>query len=219
MLAYGKAHLWWECLKSQDIREELEAVKRLDRNRAFVRDCFITGGVISNPDRTYHLEFTLEDTDADKLVEILTEKFGLRPKKIARRGQIVVYIKEGDEIADVLKIMGANRALLDFEGTRVEKSIRNDINRRVNFEAANLNKTVGAALGQIEAIEYISQTVGLSDLSPSLEEVARLRLKHENLSLAEIGALLEPPVSKSGVNHRLRKICKIAESLKEKEGD
>jgi len=200
-------------LKSHDIRAELESGKKMSRDRAFVRSCFLAGGVISNPNRTYHLEFTLDEAKADKLVEILSEKFGLRPKKIARRGQFVVYIKEGDEIADVLKIMRANKSLLVFESTRVEKSIRNEVNRKVNFETANLNKTVGAALGQIEAIKYISQTMGLSYLSAPLEEVARLRLKHENLSLTEIGALLEPPIGKSGVNHRLRKICKIAENL------
>jgi len=201
-------------LKSSDIRAELESVKKMSRDRTFVRDCFISGGVISNPNRTYHLEFTLDEEKSSKLMEILSKKFGLRPKKIARRGQFVVYIKEGDEIADVLKIMRANKSLLIFESTRVEKSIRNEINRRVNFETANLNKTAVAAFEQIEAIEYIAKTMGLSYLSAPLEEAARLRLTSENLSLTEIGAALNPPVSKSAVNHRLRKICKIANTLK-----
>ncbi|MCL2216489.1 MAG: DNA-binding protein WhiA [Defluviitaleaceae bacterium] len=200
-------------LKSHDIREELKSGKKMSRDRSFVRECFIASGVISNPDRTYHLEFTLDEPKADKLLEVLSKKFGLRPKKIARKGQFVVYIKEGDEIADVLKIMRADKSLLVFESTRVEKSVRNEVNRLVNFETANLNKTVGAALGQIEAIEYIVKTVGLSYLSATLAETARLRLAHDNLSLAEIGALLEPPASKSAVNHRLRKIVKIAEQI------
>ena len=205
-------------LTSQVIKLEIEG-KKLDRNRSFVRDSFISGGVISNPDRTYHLEFTLDEAHTDRLINILEKKFDLHPKKIARRGQFVVYIKEGDEIADVLKIMGAGKSLLEFEDTRVKKSVRNEINRKVNFETANLNKTIDAAQNQIEAIKFIAQKVGLAYLSPPLEEVARLRLANESLSLAEIGALLETPIGKSGVNHRLRKICNIANSIKMKAGD
>jgi len=195
---------------TQAIRTEISAEKKhMDKKRAFVRDCFISGGVISNPHRTYHLEFTLDENRAEELHQILSN-FGLRPKKIARGGQFVVYIKEADEIADVLKIIRADKSLLTLEEMRVEKSIANNVNRKVNFETANINKTVDAAQNQIEAIKFISQTVGLSFLSAPLEEVARLRLENENASLSEIGKLLDLPVGKSGVNHRLRKICKIA---------
>jgi hypothetical protein len=158
------------------VKTEISERKHMDKNRAFVRDCFIKSGVISNPSRT--------------------------------------YLKEADEIADVLKIIRANKSLLALEEMRVEKAIANNVNRKVNFEAANLNKTVDAAQSQIEAIKFISQSVGLSVLSAPLEEVARMRLEHENLSLAEIGELSDPPIGKSGVNHRLRKICKIAENIK-----
>ncbi|MCL2264271.1 MAG: DNA-binding protein WhiA [Defluviitaleaceae bacterium] len=198
---------------TQAIKNEISEKKRMDKNRAFVRDCFIGGGVISNPNRTYHLEFSLDETNADKLVRIL-EIFELRPKKIARGGHFVVYLKEADEIADVLKIIRANKSLLALEEMRVEKAIANNVNRKVNFETANLTKTVDAAQSQIEAIKFIAQTSGLSVLSAPLEKVARLRLKNENLSLAEIGELLDPPISKSGVNHRLRKINKIAENIR-----
>ena len=116
----------------------------------------------------------------------------------------------------VLKIIGASKSFLALEEMRVEKSIANNVNRKVNFETANLNKTVDAALEQIEAIKFISRTKGLSFLSAQLEEVARLRLANENLSLAEIGELLQPPIGKSGVNHRLRKICKIAHEIEGK---
>jgi hypothetical protein len=203
---------------SQNVRAEISEKKRTDKNRAFVRDCFLSGGVISNPKRTYHLEFSLDEKDgkkADKLVEILNF-FELSPKKIARGGYSVVYLKEADEIAEVLKIIGASKSFLALEEMRVEKSIANNVNRKVNFETANLNKTVDAALEQIEAIKFISQTKGLSFLSAQLEEVARLRLANENLSLAEIGELLQPPIGKSGVNHRLRKICKIAHEIEGK---
>lgn len=197
---------------TQTIRDEISDGKKMDRNRAFVRDCFLSSGVISNPIRTYHLEFTLDEANSDKLMKILT-LFELRPKKIARGGVFVVYLKDADEIADVLKIIRANKSLLALEEMRVEKAIANNINRKVNFETANLTKTVDAAQSQIEAIKYISQMVGLSVLSAPLEKVARLRLENESLSLTEIGGLLEPPIGKSGVNHRLRKICKIAAEL------
>ncbi|MCL2578199.1 MAG: DNA-binding protein WhiA [Defluviitaleaceae bacterium] len=198
------------------VRNEINEKKRMDKNRAFVRDCFISGGVISNPRRTYHLEFTLDESNADRLMKILTI-FELRPKKIARGGHFVVYLKEADEIADVLKIIRANKSLLALEEMRVEKAIANNINRKVNFETANLTKTVDAAQSQIDAIKFIAKTTGLSVLSAPLEKVARLRLENENLSMAEIGELLEPPISKSGVNHRLRKLCKIAENMKASE--
>ena len=186
--------------------------KSLDYARAFVRECFIYGGIFSNPGKTYHVEFTIPHDKIDKLLEIL-KSFNLSPKKIARRGQTVVYIKEAESIADILNIMGAHKSLLLFEEMRVEKNVRNAINRKVNFETANINKTVGAAQGQIDAIKYISMNVGLGHLAPPLREIAEIRLDNETLSLTEIGELLNPPLSKSGVNHRLRKICKIAEKL------
>ena len=198
---------------SKQVRKEILEAKSLDdKNRDFVRECFLQGGVVSNPENAYHLEFSLTENNTEKLIKILTG-FNIQPKKVARRGQIVVYIKEAESVSDVLNIMGAHKSLLALEEKRVEKSIRNTINRKVNFETANINKTVDAALQQIEAIEFISRETGLSILSAPLEEVARLRLSHETLSLAEIGSMLTPPVGKSGVNHRLRKICKIAENL------
>jgi len=199
---------------SQEIKAELlEKTKDEVKERQFIRDCFLQNGVISNPGRTYHLQFSLSEETADELMTALTG-YNLQPKKIARSGQFVVYLKEADGIADVLNIIGAHKSLLTFEGMRVEKSIRNSINRKVNFETANINKTVGAALSQIDAIKLISQHSGLGILSPPLEAIARLRLSHETASLAEIGAMLTPSISKSAVNHRLRKICKIAENMR-----
>ena len=193
----------------QRLKAELAEGKKLPHDRAFVRKCFIAGGAISNPERTYHLEFTLPESDSMRLIEILKE-FDLHPKMIARKAQTVVYIKGADEIADCLKIMGAAKNLLDFEGLRVKKQVSNNINRKVNFEAANLSKTVNAAVEQIETIKKLDARMGLANLPKPLEEVARLRLTNENLTLEEIGALLEPPISKSGVSHRMRKLKKIA---------
>jgi len=201
---------------SQTVLDELvrddNLSQELDHDRAFVRQCFIYGGNVSNPGKTYHMEFALSKEEAEKLAKIFV-KFQLNPKKLVRGGQNVVYIKESEGIADVLNIMGAHKSLLELENMRVEKDVRNTINRKVNFETANLNKTVGAALDQINAIKYIAQEVGLTQLSKPLKEIAKLRLENEALSLTEIGELANPPIGKSGVNHRLRKICKIAREL------
>jgi len=204
---------------SQSVRKGLlsnaNLSKKLDKKKAFMREAFLRSGLISNPDKTYHIEFTLPQNQATELMEIFSY-YQLNPKMIARKGQTVVYIKEADAIADILKIIGAHKSLLAFESIRVEKDRVNAINRQVNFETANINKTVDAAVAQINAIKYISQTLGLSQLSPPLKEVAELRLENELLSLTEIGQLTNPPIGKSGINHRLRKICKIAEELKNK---
>ncbi|MCL1788583.1 MAG: DNA-binding protein WhiA [Defluviitaleaceae bacterium] len=203
---------------SQSVHAELlsddNLEKPLDYDRAFVRECFLFGGIISNPGKTYHVEFTIPPEKADELLKILSG-FHLSPKMIARKGQTVVYIKEAEGIADILNIIGAHKSLLELEEMRVQKNVRNAINRKVNFETANINKTVDAALGQIDAIKYIAQTVGLSHLPKPLKEIAELRLENETLSLTEIGELASPPLGKSGVNHRLRKICKIADNLQQ----
>jgi len=207
---------------SQIVRNELlsddNLTRGLDDNRSFVRDCFLYGGVISNPGKTYHVEFTLPEEKIEPLMQILIE-FELNPKKIARKGQTVIYIKDADGISDILNIMGAHKSLIALEELRVEKYTRNNVNRKVNFETANLNKTALAAQSQIDAIKYIEQHKGLGFLSKPLRDVAILRLEEETLSLTEIGELLKPSISKSGVNHRLRKICKIASNINMREGD
>ena len=203
--------VWQGQMNSAKLREEI-AKKKLDRWRSFVRNCFMKGGIISNPNHVYHIEFILDEETAIKLTKIFREKFELEPKTIARRGKFVVYFKGGDYIADVLKIMGANKALLQFEETRITKSVANSENRRNNFDVANIKKVTSAAVSQIDAIRHIDRVCGLSSLPASLEEVARLRLDDESLTLADIAKLLA--ISKSGVNHRLRKIVEIAKSIK-----
>ncbi|MCL2500217.1 MAG: DNA-binding protein WhiA [Defluviitaleaceae bacterium] len=195
------------------VKEELsELPSKFDKDRDFVRKCFLESGTISDPNRSYHMEFTLNEDNTATLAGILRD-FGLNPKQTTRRGYPAVYVKEATEIADILNVMEAHKSLLYFEGVRVEKDLRNHLNRKVNFETANLNKTIHAALNQIEAIEYIAANAGLTHLPEPLEEVAKLRLQHDNASLEEIGAMLVPPISKSGVNHRLRRIQEIATNL------
>ena len=191
-----------------------QAVSSLCCKRAYIRGCFICAGSVSDPQKQYHLEISNGDYDHAAALKSLITSFGIDAKIILRKNHYIVYIKEGEQIVDMLNIMSAYKALLDFENLRVVKDLRNNLNRIVNCETANLNKVVSAGVRQTEAIEYIKRTVGLGYLSPSLEEMAKLRLEYPDISLKELGEKLRPPVGKSGVNHRLKKICAIADSLK-----
>lgn len=186
--------------------------------RAYIRGSFITGGTLSDPLKTYHLEFTLPPppigTLLAKKLTALLRTFGLHPKITGRKAHTVVYVKESEDLVDLLNIMEAHKSLLQLENVRILKEMRNSVNRKVNFETANLSKTVNAAVNQVEDIQFIAEHVGLGYLSDPLEEVARLRLTYGAASLKEIGAMLKQPVGKSGVNHRLRKISEIAEALR-----
>lgn len=183
--------------------------------RAYIRGAFLGGGSISNPEKTYHLEFVTGDKEhAEDLSDVINE-FGLNSKIVIRKDNYVIYLKEANQIVDVLNIIGAHQALLKFEDVRVLKDVRNNINRLVNCETANLSKTINASLNQIENIMYIDKKIGINKLPTKLREVAEIRLDNRELSLKEIGELLNPPVGKSGVNHRFRKIEEIAEDLKE----
>ena len=184
--------------------------------RAYLRGVFLGGGSLSDPEKGYHLEFVTNDEPyAEALVQLM-ERYDLTPKIIQRKNHWVVYIKEGDQIVDFLNIIGAHSILLEFENIRIVKQMRNDVNRLVNCETANLNKTVDASYRQIEDIEFIQDRVGLDYLGGNLREVAELRLENREATLKEIGEMLDPPVGKSGINHRFRKIEKIAADLRGK---
>ncbi len=183
--------------------------------RAFIRGAFLAAGSISDPSKTYHFEIvTAQKEKAEHLMNMM-QSFDVDAKIILRKKNYVVYVKEGSQIVDLLNIMEAHIALMNLENVRILKEMRNSINRKVNCEAANINKTVVAATKQIEDILYIRDTIGLSELSEGLEEVARLRIEQPDASLKELGTLLNPTLGKSGVNHRLRRISKIADSLRE----
>ncbi|GFN34366.1 DNA-binding protein WhiA [Tepidimicrobium xylanilyticum] len=190
-----------------------------DRNckRAYIRGAFLGGGSVNNPEKAYHLEFVTNSMEHAKDLSNIINSFNLDSKIVARKGNYVVYLKEGQQIVDILNIMGAHQALLKFEDIRVFKDVRNNVNRLVNCETANLGKTIEASLRQVESIEFIDRTIGIEKLPSSLQEIARLRLQYKEASLKELGAMLNPPVGKSGVNHRLRKIDEIAEELRRKE--
>lgn len=182
--------------------------------RAFLRGCFLASGSISSPEKFYHLEISSSTEDfAERVREVFCD-FGIDAKIVVRKKQYVVYIKEGEQIVDSLALMEANQALMEFENIRIIKEMRNDINRRVNCETANLNKTVNAALKQTEDIKYIEKTMGFASLTPALSQMAEARLQYPEASLSELGSLMDPPIGKSGVNHRLRKLSEIAKELR-----
>ena len=187
--------------------------------RAYIRGAFISVGSVNDPEKNYHMEFVLTEAAAAEQLKDLINSFELDAKVVERKEHYVVYLKEGEQIVNLLNVMEAPLALMDLENVRIVKEMRNDINRKVNCEMANLNKVVGAAVKQVEDIEYIEETIGLSGLPEQLEEIARLRLEYPDKSLKELGSLLSTPVGKSGVNHRLRKISNIAEALREGKGE
>ncbi|MBB2184172.1 DNA-binding protein WhiA [Lachnospiraceae bacterium MD1] len=183
--------------------------------RAFIRGAFLVSGSMSNPKKAYHLEVVVSSLDkAEHLREMITA-FSIDAKIVMRKKNYVVYIKEGSQIVDFLNVVEAHIALMNLENVRILKEMRNSINRQVNCEAANINKTVTAATKQIEDIIYIRDHVGYGDLSEGLEDIAKLRVEYPEASLKELGAMLLPPIGKSGVNHRLRKLSMIADHLRE----
>ncbi|MFK3935923.1 DNA-binding protein WhiA [Alkalihalobacillus sp. NPDC078783] len=186
------------------------------RKRAYMRGAFLAGGSVNHPETSsYHLEiFSSSEEHNQSLCELMNE-YGLRAKPLERKKGFIVYIKESEKITEFLSIIGAHQALLYFEDVRILKDMRNSVNRLVNCETANLNKTVGAALRQVENIRLIQRTIGLDQLPPKLRDIATLRLTHQDVTLKELGDMLEGgKVSKSGINHRLKKIDEIAEKIR-----
>lgn len=179
--------------------------------RSFIRGSFLGGGSMSNPEKTYHLEFVTSHEEHAKSLRDIINSFDLNSKIIQRKDNFVVYIKEGEQIVDLLNIIGAHQALLKLEDIRVLKEVRNNINRLVNCETANLGKTISASMRQIESIKTIQRRMGLNKLPDSLREIAEVRLANPDASLKEIGEMMNPPIGKSGVNHRFRKLEEIAD--------
>ena len=181
--------------------------------RAFIRGTFLACGSMSDPEKTYHFEIIMTSQARAEQLRDVIRFFDVDAKIVPRKKYYVVYLKDGSQIADMLNVMEAHKALMDFENVRILKEMRNSINRKVNCETANINKTVTAASKQLDDIIYIKDTIG--DLTPGLEEIARLRIEQPDASLKELGSMLSKPIGKSGVNHRLRKLSEIAEHLRE----
>ncbi len=182
--------------------------------KAFLRGAFLGGGSVSDPGKAYHLEIKSHNRSfIDEVIAIL-RRFEIGAKVIRRRGSNVLYIKEGEDVVDFLNIIGAHSCLFDMENIRAMKEMRNSVNRIVNCETANLGKTVNAALVQVENMKLIKQFSGFDNLPGGLKQTAELRIRYPDADLKELGSLHEPPLGKSGVCHRLRKLNEIAAQVR-----
>jgi DNA-binding protein WhiA len=184
--------------------------------RAFLRGAFLASGSMSHPEKSYHIEMVCASKAKAEQIQKLINSFGLDAKVILRKNSYVVYLKEGSQIVDLLNIMEAPIALMEMENVRILKEMRNSVNRKVNCETANINKTVSAAAKQAEDIRLIQKEIGLNKLPEGLQEIAELRLTYPDASLKELGEMLTEPLGKSGVNHRLRKLSELAEDIRNK---
>lgn len=188
-------------------------VKKRCCKKAALRGIFLAAGSISDPAKAYHLELSCSSLNTANDVKRIINSFGLKSKIVERRGKQVVYLKDGEQISDFLSIIGCTNMLFKFENVRVSKEVKNNINRVANCENANLDKTVNAAQRQIADIEKIEKSVGLSSLPVKLYETAVVRKEHPELALSELAQLFDPPLGKSGLNHRLEKIAEIAAKI------
>lgn len=215
---------------SQKVKEELRRIDFTALEKTFnmkaddekgrrekLRQIFLSNASLTNPQKEYHLEFVFSKAEDGREVEEILRHYSLHPKQGKRGKNRMVYLKDASEIADVLKLLGAVDALMELENARILKEVSENVNRRVNFEAANINRTVKASLKQQEEIQYIEEVLGLDQLEKALQEVAKRRLQYPDASLEELAQGLEPPIGKSGVNHRLRKLARIAKELREEQ--
>lgn len=182
--------------------------------RAYLRGVFMAAGSISNPQKSYHFEIVCKSSSQAEQIQEILKGFDTDAKIVGRKSHYVVYLKEGSNIVDCLNVMEAYVSLMNLENVRILKEMRNSVNRKVNCETANIKKTVNAAVKQIEDIELIRDKTGLEKLPDVLKETARLRLEYPEATLKELGGYFDPPVGKSGVNHRLKKLSAIAEELR-----
>lgn len=191
-------------------------VKKKCCKRSYIRGAFLAGGSVNNPETSsYHLEiFSLYKEHNDSLCELMNT-FDLNSKTLERKKGFITYLKEAEKITEFLNVIGAHQALLRFEDVRIVRDMRNSVNRLVNCETANLNKTIGAALRQVENIRFIDDKIGLDALPDKLREIAKLRVEYQDVTLKELGEMVSSgTISKSGINHRLRKLDQIAEQLR-----
>ena len=195
------------------IKEDIEYIGDNDNKelqKAILRGAFLGAGSINNPENKYHLEIILSTlSNMEKVIKMLNN-FEIKAKKLERKNGYSIYLKDGEEISKLLALIGANSGVLKFEEIRVIKEIKNNVNRKVNYETANLNKTVNAAVKQINAIKELKKKGKFNSLPDSLKEIAELRLENPDSSLQELGQRLSTPIGKSGVNHRLNKIIDLS---------
>lgn len=200
-----------DVILSSKFVEQLRNIEKINTQeelviKAFIRGIFLGSGSVNNPENKYHLEMILNTKQNAKIVKELLEKVQINMKEMQRKSGYSLYLKEGEEISKFLALIGANSAVLKFEEIRVLRDMKNNINRKVNCETANLSKTINAAVKQIEAIKILQKEGKFESLSESLKEIALLRLENPDASLTELGQMLKKPIGKSGVNHRLKQL-------------
>lgn len=189
-------------------------VKTEEEIRAYLRACFLGGGSITNPEKSYHLEFVGKTQEfAEDIKEKLNKK-SLNGKISNRKSSFIVYLKEAEQISNFMALIGVNQSLLNYENIRIVKELRNNVNRVVNCETANINKTISASMKQIEDIKYLIEIEKFEDLSQDIREVGMLRLENEDASLNDISQISNNKYSRSGINYRLKKISKTAEKFR-----
>ena len=187
--------------------------KKEEEKRAFIRGLFMGAGSVNNPENKYHLEIIVANEEILWMVKELLENLGIHIKILQTKQKNSLYLKEGEEISRFLALIGANKAVMQFEDIRVQREMRGKVNRIVNCESANLNKTINASIEQIAAIRKLKQNGKFNKLDENLKEIANLRLENPDMPLSELGKLLKNPIGKSGVNYRLKKIMEIANEL------
>lgn len=207
-----------EILEEIEIKESKIIVKKIydineSEKRAIIRGAFLGAGSINNPDKTYHLEVNLSNSENLNYLFNLLEKMNIKCKKLEQDKKYSIYLKDGEDISSFIALLGANSSVLKYEDIRVQKEMRGKVNRIVNCQTANLNKTINASVEQIDAIRKLQQANKFNILDENLKEIALLRLEFPDISLVELGKKLKNPVGKSGVNYRLKKIIQIAEEL------
>lgn len=236
----NKSRLYMVALKGEEAKKLLLLMKLLNRDgeirgnmnlvstlvvqkncckRAFIRGAFLSAGSITDPEKDYHFEIVTMNKEKALGLQEMFDSIHITSKIVKRKNYYPVYVKEGEQLADLLVTMGATNAFLKYENIRIVKDVRNRVNRTVNCETANLKKTASAAAKQLMDIEYIRDNLGLSKLPRALSELAEVRLIYQEASLKELGNLLEKPLGKSGVNHRLNKISEIADKIREQKGE
>ncbi len=192
------------------LKNELQQESNEENLKALIIGVFMGSGSINNPEKKYHLEIIFESEENLKEIKEILQKLGIRTKKMITENKKSIYIKEGEEISKFLALIGANKAVMKFEDIRIQKEMRGKVNRLVNCETANLNKTINASIEQIAAIKKLKETGKFNKLNDNLKEIANLRLENPDMPLIELGKMLKEPVGKSGVNYRLKKIMELA---------
>ena len=199
-------------IKEEQIYLNGEIINSSDEKlRAIIRGAFLGSGSINNPENKYHLEITFSNIENAEIAVKILEILNIKVKMIQTKSRYSIYIKDGEEISKFLALIGANKAVMQFEDIRIQREMRGKVNRIVNCEAANLNKTINASVEQIAAINKLKNNGEFNKLDENLKEIAILRIENPDMSLIELGKLLKKPIGKSGVNYRLKKIMRIAE--------